>query len=73
MYDIIVMLEKMGIEIVDREAPGNDYGDNDGHFVAKVDGDYFKVSYTQDSYGGDTRINSVNKVTPKTVQKVEYV
>ena len=74
MHQVMQMLKAMGIEIVAEEKPDIDYGSSNlGTFVAKVGDSFFKTVYYVDSYGGELSIESTKQVTPRPVEKVEYV
>lgn len=73
MENVKRILTAMGLEVVSEKAPDSMGYDNRGFIVVKVGDEFFKTTYTEDSYGDDYYIESIRKVTPKPVQKVEYV
>ena len=73
MENVKQILTAMGLEVVSEKAPDSmDYG-NEGFIVVKVRDEFFKTTYRQSSYSDDFYIAEIRKVTPKPVEKVEYV
>lgn len=68
------LLIKCGAYVVQEQTPDGSYGRSDGYLVVQTSlNTFYRVDYSQDSYGDEVQIDKIYEVKPKQVSKVEYV